>query len=89
MSGDIGSSGHEESGTWEMWFSLEEDVGGLSRGDEDGVGFEGLNVDGVDIDHREGVVGDAEEKLVIQCSVDHSEEICLCGLNPQLECIYL
>lgn len=52
---------------------MEEDIGGLPRGDQEGGDCEGLHIDGVSVDYGEGVVGDAEEEVVVECRVDDAE----------------
>lgn len=74
LAGEVRASGHEESGiNGEIEIGFEKDVGGLARAEQYDVGLEGLDVGGVDIDDGEGVVGDAEEKFIVECSVDQSE----------------
>ena len=48
-----------------MGFGLEEEVGGLARSDQNCIGFKGFNVNGIHINHCKGVVGNAEEELII------------------------
>jgi len=63
----------------------EQDVAGLPRRDDEGVHGEGLDVERVDVDDGERVVGDGEEELVVECGVDEPEHVRLAGLHLQLE----
>ena len=74
--GGIRASSHEEGGIREVGFGLEEEVGGLARSDQNCIGFKGFNVNGIHINHCKGVVGNAEEELIIECSIDQSQEVC-------------
>lgn len=58
----------------------DEDVGGLAGAEHQHGGGEGLHVGGIGADHRELVVGDPEEKRLIECSVDDSEKIGFAGV---------
>lgn len=85
--GGVWPSGHEERCGGGGGFCVEEEVGGLTGRDENGVGFERLDVDSVNVDDGESVVGDAEEELVVERSVDYAKEVCFSRLHLQLECI--
>lgn len=73
LAGGVRPSRHEEGGIGEIWFSFEKNIRGLARAEEHHVGFKGLDVDGVDVDDGDGVVGDTEEEFVVECSIDQSE----------------
>ena len=81
LTGGVRPGGHEEGGIWEVEFGLEKDIGGLTRGDEKCVGIERFDINSIDIDDGESVVGDTEKELVIQCSVDYAEKVVFFGLN--------
>lgn len=49
---------------------LNQNVGGLAWGYENGGGCEGFCVDGVDLHDGEGVASDGKEELVIERSID-------------------
>lgn len=49
---------------------LNQNVGSLAGGNENGSGCEGFCVDGVDLHDGERVTGDGEEELVIKRSID-------------------
>lgn len=84
--GGVGGSGNEEGGrSRHRRGNGEEDVSGLARGDEEGGGREGLDVVGIGFDNGKGVVGYAEEELIVECSVDDAEEVRSTGLHPQFE----
>lgn len=61
----VGSCKHVKGGVWDEGFGVKKDVGGLSRCNQKGVGFEGFDIDGVGFDHCETVICYAEEKLVV------------------------
>lgn len=50
--------------------SLNQNIGGLAWGYENGGGCERFCVDGVDLHDGQGVAGDGEEELVIERSID-------------------
>lgn len=79
--GGVRPGGHEESGVGGAGFGFEEDVCGLSGGDEKGVGFEWLDVNGVGVDYGESVVGDTEKELIVECSVDKAEKVSFSWLH--------
>lgn len=78
---EIGTSGHEETGIRETGFGFEKNVKGLAWGDEKGVCFERFKVNSIGFNYDEGVVGYAKEELVVECSVDQTEEICFSWLH--------
>lgn len=84
----VGPGQHEEGGVWACGLGLEEDIGGLAGSDEESVGGERLDVAGVDIDNGKRVAGDAEEELVIECSIDDAKEVGLPWLYLELERVY-
>ena len=65
--------GHVEIGVGVDRLGREEDVGGLARRDDQGLDGERLDVDGVDLDNGERVVGDREKELVVERSVDEAQ----------------
>ena len=69
----VGRGGHVEVGVGVDRLGGEEDVGGLARGDDQGLDGERLDIDGVDLDDGEGVVGDGEEELVVERGVDEAQ----------------
>ena len=70
-----------------MGFGLEQNVCGLSGGDEKYVGVKGFDVDRIDLDHCDGVVCDAEEELIVHRLIDQPEKESLIRLHLQFECI--
>lgn len=52
---------------------------------EKDVGIKWFNIDCICFNDSECVVGDAEEELIIECSIDQSEEVSLPRLNSQFE----
>ena len=81
LGGGIRASRHEEGGIREVGFGFEKEVGGLAWCDQNCVGFKGFDINGIHINHCKGMVGDAEEKLIIECSIDHSQQVCLPRLH--------
>ena len=81
LTGGIRSSSHEEGGIGEVGFGFEEEVGGLARCDQNGFSFKGFDINGIYINHCKGVIGNAEEQLIIKCSIDHSQKVCLSRLH--------
>ncbi|GER35163.1 (Dimethylallyl)adenosine tRNAmethylthiotransferase MiaB [Striga asiatica] len=75
LPGEVGSRCHWVGGVCGVGFGAEEDVGGLTWRDEEDVRVEGLHVDGVGLHDSDGVAGNAEEELVVQGSVDQTEEV--------------
>ena len=83
--GGVGPGGHVVVGGRVERLRGEEHVGGLARGDHQGVDGEGLDVDGVDLNDGERVVGDGEKELVVERRVDEAEHVRLPWLHLQLE----
>ena len=79
--GGIRASSHEEGGIGEVGFGFKEEVGGLAWCDQNCISFKGFDINGVHIDHCKSVIGNAEEELIIECSIDHSQEVCLPRLH--------
>lgn len=61
----------------------EEDIRGLARTDHDDVGCEGLGVGCISADYRQHVIGNSEEELLIECSIDDPEENCLPRIHQE------
>lgn len=53
----------------------------MARRYEKDIGVEGLHIECICFDDGEGMVGDAEEEVVIECSIDQTEEISLSRLH--------
>lgn len=70
LAGEVGTCGDEEGGVGEIGFGSEKDICGLAWGDENDVGLEWFDVDGIGFDHGEGMIGNAEKEFVVECSVD-------------------
>lgn len=69
-------------------FCGNKDVCGLAGCYEDGVGSEGLDVSCIGFHHSKAVVGYSEEELVVDRSVDQSEQVRLSCFHfyPQRVC---
>lgn len=52
------------------WFGSEKYICGLSWRYEKCIGLKGFDINSIGFDHFEGVICNAEEELVIECSVD-------------------
>ena len=87
MAGEVGPCGHEEGGVGEVGLGLEENIGGLAWGDDNYVGVKRFDISSIAFNHGEGVVGYAEEKFVVECSVDQTEEVGLPWFHLQLVCV--
>ena len=87
LAGEVGPCGHEEGGVGKVRFGLEEDIGGLAWSDKKYVGVKRFDITSITFNYREGVVGYAEEKFVVECSVDQTEEVRLSWFNLQLVCV--
>lgn len=70
LSGEVRTCGHEKGGVGETRLGFEKDVGSLAWSEENDVGLKWFDVDGVGFDDGEGMIGNAEEELVVECSVD-------------------
>lgn len=87
--GRIWSSHQQKCGTGRnIWFGVKENIGGLAWCNENGVCVEGLYINGVNFDHGEGVVGYAEEELIIKCSINETQEVSLSWFYTQLKCVW-
>lgn len=73
-----GAGGHEVAARGLI--SVNQNIGGLAGGNENGGGSERLCVDSVDLHDGESVAGYGEEQLVIECCVDNSEKVCFSWL---------
>ena len=81
LTGGVRASGHEKSSISEIGIGFEKNVGGLAGAEQYDVGLERLDVGSIGVDDGEGVVGDAEEELIVECSVDQSEQVSLPWLH--------
>ena len=72
----IRASSHKEGGIREVGFGFEEEVGGLAWCDQNCISFKGFDINSIHINHCKGVIGNAEEELIIECSIDQSQEVC-------------
>lgn len=70
LSGEVRTCGDEEGGVGETRIGFEKDVGSLAWADEKDAGLKWFDVYGVGFDDGEGMIGNAEEELVVECSVD-------------------
>ena len=75
----IRASSHKEGGIREVGFGFEEEVGGLAWCDQNCISFKGFDINSIHINHCKGVVGNAEEELIIECGIDQSQEVGLPG----------
>lgn len=78
---EVGPGRHEEGGVGEEGFGFKEDVHGLAWRYEKGGGSEWFDVGGVSFNHGEGMIGNTEEELVVECSIDQSKQICFAWLH--------
>lgn len=85
--GDVWSSDDGESGVRRFGFGPKKDIGGLPWGEKESFCFKGLHVDCIGFNNGEGVVGNAEKELVVECGIDQTQEIGFTRLHPELECI--
>ena len=65
----------------------DEDVGGLTGAQHEDFGGEGFDVGGVGAHHRHLMVGDGEEKGLVQGGVHHAEEVGLAGVYWNNDCL--
>lgn len=84
LAGEVWPCGHEEGGVGEVGFGVEENIGGLAGSDEKYIGIKRFNITSIAFNHGEGVVGYAEEKFVVDCSIDQTEKVGLSCFHPQL-----
>lgn len=66
---------------------MEKDICSLARCYEDGIGCERLHVDCIYVYDGQAVVGNAEEELVVEISVDEAEKIGFAWLYLEPECV--
>lgn len=78
---EVWSSSHEEGGIRVVRFGLEKDNFGLPWGYEKGVRVKRLNINAIGIDDTKGMVGDAKEEVIVECSIDQTEEVCFPSLH--------
>jgi len=55
-----------------VWLGLEKNISGLARGNKDGVSLKWFHINSVGFNNFEGVICNAEEQLIVQCSVDQT-----------------
>ena len=77
--------GHVVGADWLV--SFEKDVGRLTGSNDNQISVVWIGVGGIDGDNCHAMIGNLEEELIIECSIDDPQQVSLASLYLELVCI--